>query len=530
MALSVLGGLLIWNATSVSGHLPRTFLGALYRKSAVHFWVIAIGTVLGVGLLIAGAFFDSYWVRIVSAVVLAAGGTEIFAIGGELGRHATVVNSSDVLQRAVMSSFEPGAIEPLAKLAQSFATCSRWFSPVPGETWPNRNFVHAGTSDGAVDIEYRLYNDDTIFQRLEDNHGAAEDPWRVYFKGVPQVLAYPALWEHLGPEGATAGRFRTLDRLIEDIDNSDLPAYSFVEPFHGTTIEGSMFEAPLGTTCSQHAGNNRIPVDQYDGSGNEAAGRDFLAGMDLVAEIYQHLKERPELFAKTVFVLTYDEHGGFFDHWRPPTDAVAPQGPGVCKRVSNWLLTWLFGARAKSFDFKMLGPRVPTIIISPCVVAAPVDDTFDHTSIPRTVRVLFGITEKLSDREDAANTFDRVITHTVRPKDDLPDLGDWLLARAESTRAPQPAPPADDGFRRSLDWLGLTRANYLDLRERQRGTRAVPKARTLRKAQRTARRESLKALGRAEAGDSKEVDKMRAKVAAAVTALEADADRPDSLG
>jgi phospholipase C len=514
----LIGVLLIWNGTVSSGHLPMTLLRAIYKKSEVTFWAVLVGVPLVTAALIAGCWFDRVWVRIVTAVVLVAAATWLYRLAIGIGRHDTVVNSGDVLQRAVMSSFTPAAIEPLATLAQSFGTCTRWFSPVPGETWPNRNFVHAGTSDGAVDIEYRLYKDRTIFQALDDAYdGPAADPWRVYFKGVPQVLVFPALWGQVAPVGATPGRFRTTESLYEDIKNNTLPAYSFVEPFYGTTFPGSVFAA-LGTTDSQHAGNNRIPVDQYDAQAS--AGHDFVAGMRLTAEIYQHLKNSKQVFDKTVFVVTYDEHGGFFDHKLPPTGQAAPEVSVKRKKVYDWLLTNVYCARAKAFDFAMLGARVPTIIISPRVRAEAVNDhTFDHTSIPRTVRKLFGITAPLSERENAAEPFDFLFGNPIR--NDLPDLQGWLDRNA----APLPgAPtPVDDALRRSLDWVSLAMANYADEVFRapaKSGNEELKRmGKALAKAQRRARRESLKALGRDEAGTRDQRDDVDKKVAMVVEHL-----------
>src|SRR5579859_7579846 len=56
----------------------------------------------------------------------------------------------------------------LSQLALGFGVCTRWFASVPGETWPNRNFLHAATSDGTTNIEIRFYDNKTIFEVLEE--------------------------------------------------------------------------------------------------------------------------------------------------------------------------------------------------------------------------------------------------------------------------------------------------------------------------------------------------------------------------
>ena len=61
----------------------------------------------------------------------------------------------------------------------------------PGETWPNRNFMHAATSDGETDIDPRLYTNKTIFEVLEE-HGR---DWHIYYDDTPQVWAFVNLWD-----------------------------------------------------------------------------------------------------------------------------------------------------------------------------------------------------------------------------------------------------------------------------------------------------------------------------------------------
>ncbi|MGH3428071.1 MAG: alkaline phosphatase family protein, partial [Mycobacteriales bacterium] len=91
----------------------------------------------------------------------------------------------------VMACQPPENVPVLATLAREFAVCTRWFCSVPGETWPNRNFLHAATSDGETNIELRPYTDRTIFEQLED-HGL---DWHIYHDDTPQVWAFPRLWD-----------------------------------------------------------------------------------------------------------------------------------------------------------------------------------------------------------------------------------------------------------------------------------------------------------------------------------------------
>jgi phospholipase C len=256
----------------------------------------------------------------------------------------------------IMRCFAPADAPVLAALAKHYAVLTRWYASVPGETWPNRNFAHAATSHGTTSIELRFYDDPTIFERLGD------DGWRVYHQGVPQVWAFPATW--ITPR--RRDNFRDTGRLFDDIANGDLPRYTFIEPDHGF--------GP-GEGNSQHPGNNTT------------SGESFHAGETLIARIYTALAANADLFARTLLLVTYDEHGGFFDHeapvaMTPPDSLAAPDG----------------------FDFRQSGVRVPAVAISPLIPKGWLDTRiFDHASIPRTLRAQFGpATSWLSHRDQDA--------------------------------------------------------------------------------------------------------------------------------
>jgi hypothetical protein len=294
----------------------------------------------------------------------------------------------------------------LATLAEEFALLQRWFCSVPGETWPNRQFLHAGTSAGTVNIEARFYFDDTIFEVLERSRGA--NSWRIYFDGPPQVVCYRNLFRD-----DRWFNWSTAEHLFYDIANDSLPNYSFVEPNHGY----------VGDCNSQHPAST-----------TSAGSANFIRGEVLLAEIYMALRSVPEVFSKTALVITYDEHGGTYDHV-PPQPTVAPGGSGSG-----------FGAE---FDFTLLGPRVPTVVVSPLIERNTVSDVLhDHTSVPATLRKLFAPSAgPLSAREAAANTFEYLFTRDeARPVPPIP----VPLAPASSPESPATRP---DEFRQSLTLL-----------------------------------------------------------------------------
>jgi len=90
----------------------------------------------------------------------------------------------------------------LHALAKNFAVCDMWFSSLPGPTWPNRFFVHSGTSldrasmpEGILDANLHWYDQTTLYDRLNEKN----IDWRVYYGDVPQSLI---LVHQLEPENA----------------------------------------------------------------------------------------------------------------------------------------------------------------------------------------------------------------------------------------------------------------------------------------------------------------------------------------
>jgi phospholipase C len=278
-----------------------------------------------------------------------------------------------------MACYPANLLPVLTKLAREFAVCTRWHCSLPSETWPNRLFVHAGTSFGQVERESTLTQGRTIFDLVEKSGGSA---W-LFGGDMPQALTFfPAMLR----------RWRLMDRLRRTLEESEGRTYVFIEPRHADT---QLF----GPCNSQH------PVARLGPFGTCG---DVGPGDALLAEVYTRLRSNPEIWNKTLLIVTYDEHGGFFDRVRPPE--VDPTGDG----------------RPNGFQFDFLGPRVPALVISPWVEAGTVDETLhDHCTIPATVRDVFGIKESLSKREEAAEPLTKLLTReTPRSDDETPDVAE----------------------------------------------------------------------------------------------------------
>ncbi|MEZ4910236.1 MAG: alkaline phosphatase family protein [Saprospiraceae bacterium] len=249
----------------------------------------------------------------------------------------------------------------MAELARRFVLCDNWHSSVPGETWPNRNFAIAGTSNGEVNIKTRFYKNRTIFEAVAD-HGLQ---WQIYHDGPPQTWAFYKLWFKGN------GGFRSFSHFKKDVKDNNLANFVFIEPKHF---------ALKGITNNMHPGNNSSESDT-----------DFKNAENLVAFIYNTLNSHKKVFNKSLLLITFDEHGGFYDHVPPPR--CVP--PDDLKSDDG-------------FAFDRLGVRVPAIIISPFAKKSYVDSTlYDHTSIIKSTFDNFQIPGHLTKRDKLANSFIR---------------------------------------------------------------------------------------------------------------------------
>lgn len=296
----------------------------------------------------------------------------------------------------IMRCFHPKAIPVMATLAKQFAVFTHWYCSVPGETWPNRDFAVAARSFGKVNqYYYPRPKGSSIFEKLADAGGT----FGIYHDSVAHTLLYPGLYRR--------NAFHGMQQFFADVEAENLPQYSYIEPDFGLGSTKWLLKQFMDTYGnSQHPGQAGGPAE-------------FLAGEYLVARIYNALRatmdkhpgeEHKSLFAKTLFLITYDEHGGFFDREMPPR---APQ-PTKDDRTDA------------GFKFDILGPRVPAILISPWIEPGTiVDATFDHASIPATVRNLFAPNiPPLNQRDAAAARFHMVAIRadpTLRTKD-LPEV------------------------------------------------------------------------------------------------------------
>ncbi len=257
---------------------------------------------------------------------------------------------------AVMGYYDSEDVPVYDHLANEFAICDRWFSSVPGAPWPNRLYAICGRAarsrDDLPPHVPPLYNHPSFVQHLD----AHDVSWRWYsfeggtlrFADAHYLLGHDdrfAFFSKTNLNWKTELEVRTdaeAPRFLEDAASGALPSVAWIDP------NFSNFN-PIGfQTNDDHA-----PADIKD-------------GRELVLAVYHALATSPQL-ERTLLVIFYDEHGGFFDHVTPPE---APDDdPDM---------------------FGRYGVRVPAMIVSPWIEPRSVSHTlFDHTSIMKTILLRF---------------------------------------------------------------------------------------------------------------------------------------------
>lgn len=273
-------------------------------------------------------------------------------------------------------------------LADAGAVCDRYFCSLLGPTWPNRFYLHAASSNGGKsNLPQFGLSSQSIWARLNDAN--------ISNKNYYHDLAWA-----IGGFGKLSGN-AGIDTFFSDVMSGNLPQFSLIDPqFFGA------------------------------GANDDHPDHDIQLGQALIGTIFRALAESP-IWQKCLFVITYDEHGGFYDHVAPPktTDERA--------------------------DFQQLGFRVPTLVLGPhvrrgCTVSAQLE----HSSLAKTLSSRFGIPElnsRVSNTADFSTCIDPYYLDNPLSAPPLPQLtisrqrllsrrrigGEHLEMREVSRRLPQ---------------------------------------------------------------------------------------------
>jgi phospholipase C len=284
----------------------------------------------------------------------------------------------------IMGCYTEQTLPVLHALAKGYAVCDHWFGSAPTMTMPNRAFVCAGTSQGHMDDVTKTYTTPSIFG-LMSQHNL---PWKIYGYNHPPLtkLDFPDI------HTAAASHFGLFTDFQSDCASGGLPAYAFLEPSWSST------------------GNSQHP--NYN----------VALGEQLVLDVYNAISQGPA-WNTTLLIITFDEHGGCYDHVPPPWGATPPDNS-----VGE------FG-----FGFNRFGPRVPTVLVSPLITAGTVfrvpDSVtpLDHTSILATIEKRWQL-PALTKRDAAAEDVGAVLA-LGQPRTDNPLKGISAPAAPSSPNA-----------------------------------------------------------------------------------------------
>jgi phospholipase C len=255
-------------------------------------------------------------------------------------------------------------------LARQYCVCDAWHSSIPGDTWPNRLFALAGT-DAPEPVGHKpdplrrllrriagvpflkALGNAPIFEVEAFTRQLLDDDWRWYSHDPATLRAADGAYRD----------FRKLNR--DNFSFFDRKKVSLVtEALESPIVGGNSFldDAAAGELRRvSWIDPNFFDLGVLDpNSDDDHPPSDVRAGQALVLEIYEALVNGPQ-WENTMLVVTYDEHGGFYDHVGPP--AAPDDGSGRGR----------------------LGVRVPALVVGPRVQRGVYKETLEHTALPKTI-------------------------------------------------------------------------------------------------------------------------------------------------
>jgi phospholipase C len=284
----------------------------------------------------------------------------------------------------ILWMFEPTQLPVLNMLSFGYGVSDAWHCSVPTQTNPNRAYSLIGTSQGRNNNSWdavETYDGKTFLNVLGD----AGKTWGLYYTDTWH--SGKSFTEYTFPALSNAGGdIAKMDKFYALLHDGKLPNFCYLEPSWGYSVAGKITQ---GT-------DYHPPTDVY-------FGERFLLQLFLQLRLCKQWNEM-------LFIVTFDEHGGTYDHVEPTWDATNPDG-----KNGDY-----------GFDFTLFGPRVPTLLISPfvkqgTVFRAPTGSKYpfyDHTSFINTFLRWAGVdvTSKafnLGARMPVAPHFDAVLFPTA---------------------------------------------------------------------------------------------------------------------
>lgn len=282
-----------------------------------------------------------------------------------------------------MECWDPSSLPIITTLAKNYVLFDEWHASIPGPTYGNRMYWHAATSDGYCTnkVPRDGFHVKTVYELLDESGY----DWAFYFDQVQDASFF-----NYTRQPRFANRMRTLKQFKLDSDAGTLPTLSFMLP--------RFFSEPGIPGNDQHP-NHAVSI-----------------GEQLIKTVYEELRQSPS-WLSSAFVLTYDEHGGFYDHVATPLKDVPNPDGKICHDPVR-------------FGFDRLGLRIPTVLISPWVdhgvvhnpegVKPHPNSKFEHSSFIATLTRMLKLNGPLTKRDAWAAPFDYLFTRTT-PRTDCPE-------------------------------------------------------------------------------------------------------------
>jgi phospholipase C len=343
---------------------------------------------------------------------------------GFVQAYENLIQAPSPVDSPPMRMCQPSDIPVTTFLADNYCVCTRWHASLPTDTQPNRLMAMSGTTlidNTHLSITNLLPSQFTILEWLADKSNVADRPsFAIYVDhgfipllGFPSnFLLMPRLWPLLttgaNDLSSLAGDMAQWNPTSSDVTKRP-PAVVYCEPYYNDL-------ATLPVIGGGHGNCNHAPLPM-------AFGEAFLK------KVYDAVTTaNPRVWARSMLVVVYDEHGGFFDHVPPPPMHFAPPAGS----------TWSKPTTA----FETLGVRVPAIVVSPFSQAGSTcTSLFDHTSLLQLVTDRFGGPDALANFGDAGPRKQNGVRSVVEALADTPRTG----APPASPAAPTPPLPPGAG-------------------------------------------------------------------------------------
>ncbi|KAJ3273689.1 hypothetical protein HDV01_003968 [Terramyces sp. JEL0728] len=266
------------------------------------------------------------------------------------------------------------SIPVITTIANEYSLIDDWFSSVPGPTFPNRHFLHCASSLGLTDN--RLLKEGLKCKTIYENLDEKNVSWRIYHSqaaGTTTLMYY-----NISSQPSFKANMLPFNQFITDMKNGNISQFTYLDPDLGDA--------------------------DYHPPAHTAKGEAY------VKQVYDAVRNSP-VWNETLLLITFDEHGGFFDHVPPPKNVPIPDNSTVTPMSGD-------------FSFGRLGPRVPAILVSPWVPknmifrSAYDDRNFDHTSVSATLKRFFGLDTFLTKRDAWSVSFHAATKLLKEPRTD----------------------------------------------------------------------------------------------------------------